>query len=809
MTITTNPARNEYTANAGQTVFNYTFKIFENTDLNVYVTPAGQECTGADLTTAYIVDNGTIGDPAGGFITLNTPTGQDDLVTIVLNVPSSRTIDYQNNGDFRPDTVNDDFDRVVSIAKKTEERVSRTLQFSQCLQNSDSLSLPTPEPGKAMLWNADKTGLENFTPSTGNAIDPSEDLGSYTNYEFDTVANAKIGLTIGGQVVTLKENDVIRIKERESALFDVITGTGTANGYNIIAHSALDLSFSLRVPNSANVKEFGAIGDDITDDTGAIYTAITFGVQEVIFPEGVYFLDESSLFALPNNRIDVPTGVKITSRTKGLATITTNINNSTSTSRVVFFFDGQGQTFENVDFDCAKSASIQKVITVGINATNPVIRNVTVRNMYSDTFLWAITVNAGVDNYKLDNISFIDLDVFDNGVEGDKDGSIRGIYIGYNEVGGDPGADLGFGDVTNIYGKNLLKFTDTDLIQAISNSGAQPFTHYSPIKIKGVKGVNVGKRLVKCQVNGCDVEDVYADATNINNPTGINYMFAIVAALNGSTTVRNVRGKGIFKTGLEAKDESIIEDVFIESTQPSGTALTGVHALILNEGGKTSRSTLQLTNLRTIGSWGSLLLNREFGYGDTTKVLIDNLYTENSTVNYCIGIFADNQVNNLELIKIENCVLGTLGGDPLIITTSNAGSGDKIDNIEIKNVTLRGASTQPISIDARSLQFTCEDVEDFTQCQNIIQTVCPNGVVAKNIKDMSGLAIAKRIANFSDSSNVFAQGCYSPTATTQAFRVNNGNNIVMTNNILASGIFPFVTSGAPTNVNEFDNYNFS
>ena len=30
MTITTQPARNEYTANAGQTIFNYTFKIFEN-----------------------------------------------------------------------------------------------------------------------------------------------------------------------------------------------------------------------------------------------------------------------------------------------------------------------------------------------------------------------------------------------------------------------------------------------------------------------------------------------------------------------------------------------------------------------------------------------------------------------------------------------------------------------------------------------------------------------------------------------------------------------------------------------------------
>ena len=84
MTITAQDARDEYTATAGQTIFNYTFKIYADTELDVYITPSGQEADdSADLTTAYTVDPSTIGDPDGGFITLSSGANSGDLVTIV------------------------------------------------------------------------------------------------------------------------------------------------------------------------------------------------------------------------------------------------------------------------------------------------------------------------------------------------------------------------------------------------------------------------------------------------------------------------------------------------------------------------------------------------------------------------------------------------------------------------------------------------------------------------------------------------------------------------------------------------------
>ena len=155
MTITTNPSRDEYTSTAGQTVFNYTFKIYANTDLDVYVTPSGQDPDDStDLTTDYVVDPGTIGDESGGFITFNSPLNAGDAVTIVSSIPYDRTVDYQNNGDFLPTTVNNDNDRQVSQIKQILEQTGRTLQFPESLQSASTLTLPLPIANNFLKWKS-------------------------------------------------------------------------------------------------------------------------------------------------------------------------------------------------------------------------------------------------------------------------------------------------------------------------------------------------------------------------------------------------------------------------------------------------------------------------------------------------------------------------------------------------------------------------------------------------------------------------------------------------------------------------------
>ena len=73
---------------------------------------------------------------------------------------------------------------------------------------------------------------------------------------------------------TTQVGDIVSLKDRNYAYFNIITGTGTANTTSIIAHSALDVSASIIVSsNFLNVKAFGG-NVDITSAIQACANAL-------------------------------------------------------------------------------------------------------------------------------------------------------------------------------------------------------------------------------------------------------------------------------------------------------------------------------------------------------------------------------------------------------------------------------------------------------------------------------------------------------------------------------------------------------
>lgn len=268
MTITVAPMRNEYTATAGQTVFTYTFKIFEDTDLNVYVTPAGQTANDAtDQVTPTLVTG--VGNEAGGTVTI-AATSEGDLVTIVGDIPASRTTDYQNNGDFRPNVVNNDFDRVVSLVKQGEDLSNRSLVFQESQQGTQQLTLPAPQAGFLMRWNSGLTGLENVevaTPveTTLNSVAalrnlPIADLAEGTAIFLNGYYTAGDGGG-GPRRILLKSG-----------------GPYVDNGGSIIVPSGGDGSAAWLIPliNEYYATWFGAVNNPAIDSTNAIQNAINY-----------------------------------------------------------------------------------------------------------------------------------------------------------------------------------------------------------------------------------------------------------------------------------------------------------------------------------------------------------------------------------------------------------------------------------------------------------------------------------------------------------------------------------------------------
>tara|TARA_R110002020_G_scaffold288985_4_gene504456 strand:+ start:312 stop:2615 length:2304 start_codon:yes stop_codon:yes gene_type:complete len=292
MTITAQDARDEYTATAGQTIFNYTFKIYADTELDVYITPSGQEADdSADLTTAYTVDPSTIGDPDGGFITLDSGANSGDLVTIVSSMPYNRTVDYQNSGDFLPDTVNGDNDRQVSQIKQVADLANRSLLFPQSLQNASSLSLPLPDAGLYLKWNAGETGLEN----TGAPVQV------IYNSTIGTVAELKASASIGeGEIVITMGYSSTGDGGDNVYISRAVTGASDDGGSVIKSVGNPAIEFVGVFPGGVvNIAQFGAIGDGstlnkVTNKT-ALENAMAYS-DHVLIPEGDFAIDVTSFY---------------------------------------------------------------------------------------------------------------------------------------------------------------------------------------------------------------------------------------------------------------------------------------------------------------------------------------------------------------------------------------------------------------------------------------------------------------------------------------------------------------------------------
>jgi hypothetical protein len=124
MTLPANPRRDRYVANAGQTVFPYTFRIFAASDL-VVERLRGTTTTTLQLNVDYTVSG--VGNNTGGNVTLTQGAEQDDIIAIVSNQPNQRSTDFTESGDFRAAALNAEFDRIWIAIQQVAQDVSRQI----------------------------------------------------------------------------------------------------------------------------------------------------------------------------------------------------------------------------------------------------------------------------------------------------------------------------------------------------------------------------------------------------------------------------------------------------------------------------------------------------------------------------------------------------------------------------------------------------------------------------------------------------------------------------------------------------------
>lgn len=131
MSISSQVSRNDYVANGTQTVYAYSFKIFNSSELKVISTSVlGVETV---LTEGINYSVSGVRSKTGGSITFTAAPTVGVQLTILRNLPLTQGTDFRNTGDVFPETIEDALDRQTMAQQQQEERTSRALKLPRHL----------------------------------------------------------------------------------------------------------------------------------------------------------------------------------------------------------------------------------------------------------------------------------------------------------------------------------------------------------------------------------------------------------------------------------------------------------------------------------------------------------------------------------------------------------------------------------------------------------------------------------------------------------------------------------------------------
>ena len=194
-TVNITTSRIQYSCNGSTSTFTYPFKIYEDDDLDAFITDTSDVETTLILNTEYTVSDA--GDDAGGTVMLaagaTCPSGF--TLTFLRDIDITQDTDYVNGQRILPDELESPSDKSRIIDQQMLEDADRSLKVVKASTLIDLTVVPAAD--KAIFFNSAGTGLETRAlGSTPLAIPADESVtAAKLNTADVTAINAKLGLS--------------------------------------------------------------------------------------------------------------------------------------------------------------------------------------------------------------------------------------------------------------------------------------------------------------------------------------------------------------------------------------------------------------------------------------------------------------------------------------------------------------------------------------------------------------------------------------------------------------------------------------
>lgn len=254
-----------YIGDGVNTSFPFDFKVFAKEDVQPVFTNADGNESNLVLDSDYTVLLNLDQDQnPGGTVTYPIQIGATNLsalerITLIGGMVVDQQTDITNVGRFLPQVQENAFDKLTILIQQLQEVAGRTLRAA--VGTTVKLVFPAPSSGKFIAWRTDLTGLEN------------KDAGT------DSMA-------------------------LQGLLADA---ANPAHGSNMVGFRQAGAGSSLRtvlskLRDTIDLRDFGAVGDGIVNDTAAILAAVASlpaDGGEIVVGKGKYLFNATITLSKP------------------------------------------------------------------------------------------------------------------------------------------------------------------------------------------------------------------------------------------------------------------------------------------------------------------------------------------------------------------------------------------------------------------------------------------------------------------------------------------------------------------------------